>query len=263
MKMKVALISFYPVWEDKKNNMLKVEKHLQSIVHSDCNWVVFPEMTLTGFTMNIKNCAEDFSNSPSIRFFQEQAIQNKIYLSFGVILKCKDKASNNLITISPQGEIIASYAKIHPFSCVKEDAYYYGGNKLIWGKIADIQVGMSICYDLRFPEIFQALSKNCKIIVNIACWPEKRIQHWIKLLQARAIENQVFFIGVNRTGEDENKLNYCKSSMIINPEGEILNGKNVNNEIDIFEIDTVQVDNYRKSFPVKNDRKPELYKRML
>jgi predicted amidohydrolase len=261
--MKVALISFHPEWENKKNNRAKIEKHLQAIAHSNCNWAVFPEMTLTGFTMNTGDCAEDFSDSPSIRFFQEQAILNKMHLSFGIILKCRDKASNNLITISPQGEIIASYAKIHPFSCVKEDAYYYSGDTLVWGNIADIRVGMSICYDLRFPEIFQALSKNCKIIVNIACWPEKRIRHWMKLLQARAIENQVFFIGVNRTGKDENKLNYCKSSVVIDPEGEILNGENVNDEIDIFEIDTRQVDNYRKSFPVKNDRKPELYKQIL
>ncbi|MDR0680607.1 MAG: hypothetical protein LBG15_01970 [Dysgonamonadaceae bacterium] len=261
--MKVALISFYPILEDKKNNMSKIEKHFQAIAYSDCNWAVFPEMTLTGFTMNTKDCAEDFSDSPSIRFFQEQAIQNKMYLSFGIILKCRDKASNNLITISPQGEIIASYAKIHPFSRVKEETYYYGGDMPVWGNIADIRVGMSICYDLRFPEIYQALSKNCKIIVNIASWPEKRIQHWMTLLRARAIENQVFFIGVNRTGKDENKLNYCKSSMIINPEGEILNGKNVNDEIDIFEIDINQVDSYRKSFPVKNDRKPELYKQIL
>jgi predicted amidohydrolase len=261
--MKVALISLNPAWENKNDNRSKVVKHLQTIEHSDCDWALFPEMTLTGFTMNIVNCAEDFSNSPSIRFFQEQAIRHKIYLSFGIILKCKDKASNHLITVSPRGEIVASYAKIHPFSRSKENLYYYGGDKLVWGEIAGIQTGMSICYDLRFPEMFQALSKNCKIIVNIASWPEKRIQHWTTLLQARAIENQVFFIGVNRTGKDENNFNYCKSSTIIGPKGEALNGEKVNDEIDIFEIDTRQVDNYRESFPVKADRRPELYKQML
>jgi predicted amidohydrolase len=261
--MKVALISLDPVWENKNDNMSKVVKHLQTIEDSDCHWVIFPEMTLTGFTMNILNCAEDISNSSSIRFFQNQAILHQIYLSFGIILKCKDKASNNLITVSPHGEIVASYAKIHPFSRSKENMYYYGGDELAWGKIADTQIGMSICYDLRFPEMFQALSKNCKIIVNIACWPEKRIQHWAALLRARAIENQVFFIGVNRTGSDENNLNYCKSSMIISPRGEMVSGEKVNNEIDIFEIDTKQVDSYRASFPVKEDRRPELYKQML
>jgi predicted amidohydrolase len=122
---------------------------------------------------------------------------------------------------------------------------------------------MSICYDLRFPEMFQALSKNSQIIVNIACWPEKRVHHRITYLQARAIENQSFFIGVNRTGKDGNNLNYRKSSMIVNPEGELLIGERVNDEIDIFEIDIAQVDAYRESFPVKNDRQPEFYKQIL
>jgi predicted amidohydrolase len=261
--MKVALVSFNPAWEDKTANRSKVAEHLQAIASSDCDWAVFPEMTLTGFTMNTGSCAEDFPDAPSIRFFQDQAVLHKIYLSFGIILKCRDKATNNLITVSPQGEIVASYAKIHPFSRSGEDAYYYGGDRFVWGEIAGVRTGMSVCYDLRFPEMFQILSKECKVIVNIACWPEKRVEHWTALLQARAIENQVFFIGVNRTGRDENNFNYCPSSRIVSPKGEVLRGEKVNGEIAVFEIDPKQVDDYRKSFPVKKDRKPELYKPML
>ncbi|MDR2424026.1 MAG: hypothetical protein LBD59_04790 [Prevotellaceae bacterium] len=262
--MKIALVSLNPEWENKDHNKLKIVERLETVsFHYPVEWFIFPEMTLTGFTMNTRKCAEDFHDSPSIRFFQEQAVNHRTYLSFGVILKCGDKATNNLITVSPAGEIIASYAKIHPFSYAGENSSYHGGDSIVNAEISNIRTGMSICYDLRFPEMFQVLSKACEIIVNIACWPDKRVEHWNTLLRARAIENQVFMIGVNRTGKDGNNLNYVKSSMLVSPEGKILQGEKIGEETDVYEIDLNEVNVCRKSFPVKNDRKIELYKRIL
>ncbi len=261
--MRVALISLDPSWEDRCENEKKIEDALKLIENKGVCWVILPEMTLTGFTMNINKCSENISDSSTINFFSKQAIKYKTSISFGVILKYKTKATNNLITVSPDGEILANYAKIHPFSYVGEDKYYEKGTQLSHTIITDIPVGFSICYDLRFPELFQALSKSCKVIVNSANWPKKRGTHWETLIRARAIENQVFFIGVNRIGIDGNGLEYEKSSMIINPEGEPVSEEVVNDIISIFTIEPSCVDSYRNSFPVKNDRQIELYKQIL
>ena len=258
--MKVALISFNPFWEDKANNRLKIENLLPFIAHQEVDFAIFPEMTLTGFTMNVHAHAEHCADSPSIRFFSECALKYGIYISFGVVLTYEDKATNNLLTLSPKGELLANYAKIHPFSYAGEDAYYVGGTDLISTYINGVEVGMSICYDLRFPEIFQALSRSSKIIINIASWPARRVMHWNTLLQARAIENQVFFIGVNRTGIDGDGLEYQKSSAVFSPEGMLLPTQEISPEIELVELDIAQVDAYRTSFPVKNDRRTELYR---
>lgn len=108
------------------------------------------------------------------------------------------------------------------------------------------------------------LSKQCYIIINIANWPATRKDHWFTLLKARAIENQVFIIGVNRTGIDGNNLFYQKSSIIYSPNGEPLKPLKPYfklREFDIFEIDLSIVDKIRSAFPMQNDKKGELYAR--
>lgn len=261
--MKIILISLNQAWEDQKSNREKVVSCLDSVKEQQADWVIFPEMTLTGFTMNARKYAEALECSPTIRFFAECAQKYQVYIAFGMILNGKSKATNNLIVVSPEGKIEASYAKIHPFSFAHENDFYEAGRELVTVSIQGITVGSSICYDLRFPEIFQALSKKAQVIVNIANWPEKRVEHWYALLKARAIENQVYFIGVNRTGKDGNGLEYRHSSEIIDMNGKLMEPVKLNEECDLYEIDPRQVGQYRKDFSVKQDRLPEFYKSVL
>ena len=115
-----------------------------------------------------------------------------------------------------------------------------------------------ICYDLRFPEIFQIVSEQAKVIPVIASWPTARREHWMTLLKARAIENQCFILGVNRSGEGGG-LSYIGDSMAVSPTGEVLAHVEGGNGLTIVDIDPNEADAYRKSFPVKADRKPALY----
>ena len=119
---------------------------------------------------------------------------------------------------------------------------------------------MSICYDLRFPELYQQLSKSNLILVNIANWPNTRITHWKTLLKARSIENQSFMIGVNRTGSDGNGLEYEESSLVFSPSGEEIYPLEISDEIKIFDLDLNIAMDSRKRFPFKNDRKKNIYK---
>ncbi len=121
-----------------------------------------------------------------------------------------------------------------------------------------MNIGCFICYDLRFPEIFQVSSKKNQVIIVIANWPKPRIMHWDALLKARAIENQAFIIGVNRAGEG-NGLLYEESSVVYSPYGERVTKKS-QEEIIYADIDIEEALRYRKEFPLKNDRREKFYK---
>lgn len=262
--MKVALVSLNQSWENKADNKQKVGETLALIAEhcTNTDLVVYPEMTLTGFTMESQKVKEDELSSETITFFKEQAKKYKVSIAFGVVLSKGEKATNNLVVVSEQG-VLATYAKIHPFSYAGENDYYQAGDELKKLTIGGATIGLTICYDLRFPELYQAYSKDCSVILNIANWPERRVSHWRALNKARAIENQVFMIAVNRIGTDGKGLQYVFSSHIVSPYGEELKGTSLSEEVVVYELNLEEVAQYRAEFPVKNDRKITLYKEIL
>ena len=261
--MKIAVVSLDQIWEDKSANQLKCEDLIKKASEFEAELIIFPEMTLTGFSMNIDFIREKSEQSSTVNFFSQQAIKNNISIAFGVVFEKDDKATNNMVVVDNSGKQLTSYAKIHPFSFSGEDNFYLGGTELTSCVISDAKIGLTICYDLRFPEIFQSLSGSCNIILTIANWPESRIAHWYSLLQARAIENQIFMVGVNRTGVDMKKLKYVKSSVVFDPSGEKLDPLFSFMELDIYDLTLENVISVRAAFPMKQDRKTEFYKTFL
>lgn len=261
--MKIATVSLNPFWNDKKANQEKCLDYIEFASKNNVNLIIFPEMTLTGFSMNTSLIAEESDQSPTINFFSEQASKYSIFIIAGVVLKKFNRATNNLIFIDNKGTVQSIYSKIHPFSFAEEHNYYIGGEEIIISKLDNSKIGFAICYDLRFPEIFIAMSYVCDVIVIIANWPEKRANHWKILLQARAVENQCFIIGVNRTGIDGNNLNYIKSSLIVDPNGEFVCTNASYNDMDIYVIKLEEVQIVRSSFSIQQDRKKQLYRTLL
>jgi len=261
--MKIALVSLNQVWEDKKTNQANCQKYIEKASALKADLIIFPEMTLTGFSMNTDLISESPDQSNTLDFFTGQSKRNSIAIAFGVVLRKDEKATNNLIILDKRGTLLANYSKIHPFSFSGENNYYTGGDELGSCCLANAEIGLSICYDIRFPEIFQALSKSCNLILTIANWPEKRIKHWNTLLEARAIENQIFMIGVNRTGTDGNNLRYVKSSVVFDPAGEKIESTHSYLDMDIFDLELSKTQTVRNGFPVKQDRKTEFYKSIL
>ncbi|MDR3625998.1 MAG: nitrilase-related carbon-nitrogen hydrolase [Ignavibacteriaceae bacterium] len=215
--MKIGLVQYSPVWEDKLKNQ---DRLINLIFNKKRNEdvLIFPEMSLTGFTMNAASFAESLDGE-SFRFFAGLALNNKAHVLSGIIEERDGKYYNSLMHINPLGKIEKVYRKIHPFSLSSEDKHYARGVETVVTKIGNWNAGLSICYDLRFPELYRQYGKSrVELIVVIASWPAARIEHWKTLLKARAIENQCYVAGVNRAGNDI-KLKYNGCSCIYDPMG--------------------------------------------
>lgn len=261
--MRIALVSLDQAWEDKGLNFQACRVFVRKASEQAAEVVVFPEMTLTSFSMNTAVTAEDRQTSETVGLFRELAREFQIAILFGVVFLDGDKATNNALLVDDAGDVKGNYGKIHPFSFAGEDRFFRGGDAVCAVKLGSVTVGLTICYDLRFPELYSVLGNRSQLIVNIANWPVKRIDHWNALLKARAIENQVFIVGVNRTGRDGNGLDYVKSSQVVDPNGELLHPVMSEGEIDVFDIDLEFVGKFKQIFSTTQDRRPELYKSLL
>ncbi|MCX7876658.1 MAG: hypothetical protein N2321_10900 [Melioribacteraceae bacterium] len=251
--MKIGICQYSPVWENPEYSIKIIKSLLENYNQTDL--LIFPEMTLTGFTMNAKNFAEDIDGK-TFNFFMTKAVELKTDIFFGVIENDENKIYNSLIHIDKNGLIVARYRKIHPFSLANEDKNYFAGDELVITKINNTRIALSICYDLRFPELYRLyVKKGIDIIVNIANWPIKRIDHYSTLLKARAIENQCFAIGVNRIGKDENGFEYSGMSSIFNPLGKEIFSNENGEGIFINEIDLSEIEKNRIELPFLNDIK--------
>jgi omega-amidase len=249
-KLKIGLVQYNPKWENKLANEEKVKILTKEI--SEIDLLIFPEMTLTGFTMKAKEFAEDLKSN-TYAFFSWLAKQKKCAIMYGFIEKGKKKNFNTLVHLNNQGKIINTYRKIHPFSYSTEDLFYGKGKETVVTKVKGIKAGLSICYDLRFPELYRFYAKEkVDLIIDIANWPDSRIEHWQSLLKARAIENQCFVAGVNRVGNDP-KLHYNGYSSVFDPMGREVILVFDDEKVIISEIDFSMVNDVRTKLPFLND----------
>ncbi len=260
--MKIGLVSLEQVWEKKLSNLIVCENYFKLARKNDIKLIIFPEMTLTGFSTNVIEIAEESTSSSSISEFKRLASNYKISCIFGVVRSKNGKYFNDSVYIDENGTVKGEYSKIHPFSFSGEDKYYAAGERICVVEDCGLSIGLTICYDLRFPELFTALAKNCDMIVNIANWPKRRVEHWKALIKARAIESQVFVAGVNRIGVDGNNLEYVESSSIFNADGVELDYIHINN-MKIATVDKNWTKEFKSKFLTVKDRNISLYKEII
>lgn len=263
--MKIALTSMDTAWENKSVNQEKCAELIKRASESGARLILFPEMTLTGFSMDVQGCGETEGrrrHCPTVAFFLEQSEQYGMAVGFGYIHREEEKGTNHFV-VADKGKILADYIKLHPFSYGGEDRVYIPGDRLVSAELDDIRIGLFICYDLRFPEIFQAASEDCEVLAVIANWPRERIYHWHCLLPARAIENQSVVLGVNRRGWGGG-IEYVDSSEAYDCEGNRIPCQRITTEAGddclLCEVDLRRTRQLRREFPVKQDRRKKWYK---
>lgn len=245
-------------WENYGANIKKIKAFVKEAHEKKAELILFPEMCLSGFTNNIDILINN--EEEIIKLVKGLALINKINIGIGYGVKGHHhKGDNKYIIISKDGNVLCNYSKIHPFSFSEEEKYFNKGNEINFCNINDFVLAPFICYDLRFPEIFQIASKKADIITVAASWPKSREEHWITLLKARAIENQCFVIGINRVGNGDG-LNYGGASIFISPDGEVLNELSCDEKLIEADLNLCSIKKVKERFNIKNDRQEELYK---
>lgn len=253
--MKIALCQFNIRYEEKEENLARAENFIQQAASDQAAMILFPEMSFTGFSMNTQLTGEE--REETLEAMRKLARREGIAIGFGWV-KGKSSAENHYTIVDENGEVLEDYVKIHPFSYSGEDSFFVKGSRPGSFVYKGIPFGVSICYDLRFPELYQHLSGEAHVILVPANWPKRRRLHWRSLLQARAIENQVYMIGINCCGR-QGDLYYSGNSGVVSAQGEVLFEIEDREELRIFELND-DVSSCRMEFPVKADRRPSLYK---
>ena len=236
----ISLIQTHLHWEDKTANLQMLEQKIMGI-SAQTELLVLPEMFSTGFSMKPELYAEKMDGE-SLQWMKRVAAAKKIILTGSLIIEENGQYFNRLIWMLPNGQY-GVYDKRHRFAFAGEDEHYTAGSKRLIASVKGWRINLLVCYDLRFP-VWARQSPSAAdrahgeaeydLLVYVANWPERRSHAWKTLLQARAIENQCYVVGVNRVGNDGNNIYHSGDSMIVDPMGEIVYTKK--DEEDIFTI---------------------------
>ena len=279
MSLTCTLIQTKLIWEDAAANRQVLEEKINSI-HEKTEVVILPEMFSTGFSMQPEKFAET-TDGETVQWMKKIAASNKIILTGSLMIKevasaletaAADVYFNRLIWMLPTGEY-GIYDKRHLFAYGDEHNHYSSGSKRLIASVNGWKINLQVCYDLRFPvwarqsppffsdtdggssSLLQKAEASLEYdtLIYVANWPERRSLAWKTLLQARAIENQCYVIGVNRVGEDGTGVYYAGDSMVVNAMGEILYHKPHEEDIFTIELDKQHLQETRKRFPFWKD----------
>lgn len=251
MNLKVTIVQSQLYWEDIDKNLEMFSQKLEQI-QEETDLVVLPEMFSTGFSMNSEKLAESMEGK-AVNWMIEKARSKNFVVTGSLIIKEDGKYYNRLIWAQPDGNI-QTYDKRHLFRMANENDFFSSGKQKLIVELKGWKICPLICYDLRFPVWSRNQNQQYDCLIYVANWPEARKEPWTKLLQARAIENQVYVIGINRVGQDGKAINYSGSSAIIDPKGnDISQITEYEESIQTFELDKQDLEDFREKFPVTMD----------
>ena len=250
-----------------QENIKKVKNMFDSENLSETDAVVLPEMWTSGYDLpNIEEYAE--RNLESIfSIMSELAKQNDVYIIAGSVPNIKEGPGvyNTGFVVDSKGQLVHEYSKMHLVPMLNEPEYLEAGNESAKPfTLNGENVGLVICYDLRFPELFRDLAMaGAKVIFVVAEWPIERTDHWLTLLKARAIESQCYVVASNIVGTQSNQTTFAGHSIIINPFGEVLSEAPSDEEAVISaDLDLEYIEKIRKEIPIFDSRRKDLYKNL-
>ncbi len=246
--LKLAIIQSDLFWEDIDANLNFFNNKIKAI-REHIDLVLLPETFSTGFTMNVEKFADD--GNKSLDWMIQLAHEKSVSIAGSLIVKEGNKFFNRMYFVDHQGKV-DHYDKRHLFRMGREQEYFTRGEKRVIVKSGNFRILLQICYDLRFP-VFARNRGDYDLIIYAANWPAPRQTVWDSLLVARAIENQAFVIGANRSGIDGEGVACCGNSCVIDPKGNVKARLDDQPGLIITSIDLEEVSVFRKNFPVHED----------
>jgi predicted amidohydrolase len=261
--MKVAVAQIDCSLGHPEANLHKVRDFSARAKGAGAELIVFPEMTDTGYSMSVIQKHAGHWKSGFVPGLREIASEVSIAIVSGVSERDESLIYNSQVLIDAKGDIVAKYRKTHLYAVapVAEHACFAAGDAFASFALGDLRFGFSICYDLRFPEMYRKLVTEHDVgaLLISSAWPFPRVEHWSVLTQARAIENQAYVIASNRVGKDD-ELWFCGSSAIIDPRGVVIAAASADRE-ELIHADVSQelVDSVRQRVQSLGHRRQDLY----
>jgi len=248
--LRITLFQFDLAWENPEQNRQYAEAQIGQLTGKS-DLVILPETFTTGFSMRPSDLAESMDGS-TVNWLLNLSRTTGIAICGSLIIKDNELFYNRFIFITPEGDI-ASYNKRHLFSIGGESIAFTAGNQRLIVSYLGWRIALYVCYDIRFPVWCRNLN-DTDLMIFTANWPAARNEVWKTLLKARAIENQVYVAGVNRTGTDGTEVLYLGESQIINPRGEVLPETfNSSDQLFSYEVSMSELVTFREKFPVAKD----------
>jgi predicted amidohydrolase len=248
--LRITTVQANLVWEDKIQNFQKFDDLLRGVVRGSTDVIVLPEMFTTGFSMKPIELAEPM-NDATLFWLKKKAWEVDAVVTGSFICEEDGKFFNRLIWMQPDG-VYSTYDKRHRFTLAGEDKHYTEGGRKLVVEWRGWRICPLICYDLRFP----IWSRNrlmdgqpeYDVLIYVANWPSPRSHHWRHLLEARAIENQAYVVGVNRVGEDAKGYEHRGDTSIIDYAGDIILRRTHTEGADQTVLSKAKLADYRKKF---------------
>jgi predicted amidohydrolase len=257
LNIALAQAEFTPGGLDK--NRKKAQKMIEEAALQGADLILLPELWSSGY--DLENCSAYGSDLESgwFAWMQSKAVENRLAVGGSLIEEQHGRFYNTFTVFDHSGSLLGAYRKIHLFELLNEKDYLDPGNEMVTFEYRSTKIGLAICYDLRFPELFRAYATDqVELVLLVAEWPERRVEHWNLLIRARAIENQCYVAAVNKTGESYGE-SLGGSSVIIDPMGEVVIQGNKSEELLIAEVNLSDVTKIRRWMPVLKDQRPDLY----
>ena len=247
--MRVSIIQADLIWESPKENLLRFSEKMSAI--GDTDVIILPEMFTTGFSMNAQQLAERMDGT-SVSWMKQKAKELDALVCGSIIIEENGKYFNRFLSVHPSGKIDI-YDKKHLFNLGREGAHYEPGNQRVTFEYKGWKIKPLICYDVRFP-VWARNTEDYDLLIYIASFPKIRRNAWSSLLKARAIENQVYTIGVNRVGIDDDGFEYSGDSAILDFNGDYLYEQSDKEDVFTTSLDYNAQKSYREKFPFLSDR---------
>ena len=243
----ITLVQPDVTWEDKDANLAHLDELLADLPETDL--VILTEMFSTGFSMKTKELSEDM-DGPTMQWMAQKAKDIDAVVTGSIIIHDSGSYYNRLIWMTPDGSY-QKYDKRHTFRMGDEHNNYSEGRERLVVKLNEWNICPQICYDLRFP-VWNRNRNDYECLIFVANWPERRNVPWKVLLQARAIENQSYVVGVNRIGNDGHQIYHSGDSSVIDPKGEILFHRSEEECVHTMKLSAESL-KFREKFPVYKD----------
>jgi omega-amidase len=246
-------------WENVPANLEQFEKKIMGMPQYT-EVVVLPEMFSTGFSMQPAGLAESMQGR-TIQWMKKISAQRKVILTGSLIIEEQDPVGrkryyNRLVWMQPDGQY-GFYDKRHRFAYAGEHKEFTAGSKRLIASVKGWKINLQVCYDLRFPvwarQQSQAEAPEYDVLIYVANWPDRRVHAWKTLLQARAIENQCYVVGINRVGYDGPNNYHTGESMVVGPLGEVIHQAKSEEEIFTVTLDKTQLEDVRSKLPFWKD----------